>query len=539
VYTYHPDSNYITELLDREHRRVQALPHAVFEGINSYSYVLDTEAEKRVGWLTKQWTKYIDAGQGKLHAHEAFPVVHQDFYAHHLRLFTTLYTEKLTRQSRTSRDRKPRALPTRPTSGARLGFTPQEQTTYEQIVKWKGGLPLNMGQYEHWLAEWGTAQLAQRAGRTALGGRRTSSTSTTTGTNGTKTTLPGRSGAGAGKRKRSDLTISVPVIEEDPGSARVETETPIGEELMTDRRPEKKRRNHQKTREEEKADDETNETITTGVASSYFAKQQKHASAPIASVSVSHAAQQLQSSKPVKQTSRLRKTAEPAVSATANIKSATGTPTRLGFTVSKRSMTSSCSSMDGMDKPMGSPAVRGLAGPPLVSAGSLDEELLGLERSLPGAGLMRPSVGQGIASAGSLDDELMRLVGGTSPVLPAAEERFITAPSTLVGPVDPQSAIVETAAVTTTADAVPDPQFGVDFWEAAQQRKAAIIARRKSGEREETSDDESQEVREARVVSAGRSAGSRGGFGMEVERDAEDSPKEQIVSLSNSIGRKS
>ena len=193
--------------------------------------------------------------------------------------------------------------------------------------------------------------------------------------------------------------------------------------------------------------------------------------------------------------------------------------------------------MDGMDKPMGSPAVRGLAGRPLVSAGSLDEELLGLERSLPGAGLMRPSVGQGIASAGSLDDELMRLVGGSSPVLPAAEERFVTALFTLAGPIDPQSAIVETAAVITTADAVPDPQFGVDFWEAAQQRKAAIIARRKSGQREETSDDESQEVQGARIVSAGLSAGIRDGFGMEVERDAEDSPEGQIVSLSNRIGR--
>lgn len=556
MYTYHTGPSYITDLLDREHRRVDALPHAAFEGISRHSYVLDTEAEKRVGWLTKQWAKSIDAGEGKLYAHEAFPVVHQDFYAHHLRLLTTLYTEKLTRQSRTSRDRKPRTFAVASTTtSARLGFTNQEQTTYEQIIKWKGELPLNMGQYEHWLAEWGTGQLAKRAGRTALGGRRisSSSTSTTAGINGTKTTLAGRNATGAGKRKRSDLTISVPVIEEDPGSARVEPETPVGEELATDRRPEKKRRNHQKSQEEERVDDEANETITAGVASSYFPKQQTHASAPIASASasVSHSAQQAQS-KPARSTSRrLPKTAETVAST--NIKSATGTPTRLGFTVSKRSMTSSCSSTDGMDKasPLPSPAVRGLVGQALVGAGSLDEELLGLDRSLPGDGLMRQSngrgssgnglMGQGMASAASLGDELMRLVGRTSPVLPPTEERFVTAPSTLI----PQPAIIQPSNIETTTttayivadsvdpviDAVPDHRkFGVDFWEAAQQRKAAIIARRKSGQREETSDEESQEVRGmgGRLDSAGRSAGSEGGFGMD-GLDA-GSPKGQVVS---------
>jgi hypothetical protein len=173
----------------------------------------------------------------------------------------------------------------------------------------------------------------------------------------------------------------------------------------------------------------------------------------------------------------------------------------------------------------------------LVSAGSLDEQLLELERpavvdGMAGSGMGRGAMGMGLPSAASLDDELMRLVTGSSPGIQAPEERFVTAPSTLAGhsviqPSIPQPTALETACADTGNADVPDlKKYGAEYWSAAHERKAAAIerARRRSTQRHETSDEESQ------GLNTGKSTGDKGsGFARKDERDVGDSPKGQIV----------
>lgn len=545
IYTYHQDSSHIIDLLDREHRRLAALPPAVFSDINRHAFPLDPDGEKRVGYLIKKWRDRIDAKQEKLFAYEAFPVVHQDLYAHSLRHCSMILLEKLARQSRANRDRRALPVPAAAAEGGRLGFTQEQQTTYDRIVKWKGELPLNMEQYAQWHAAWGTMQVEKRAGRTALGARRTSSSSTiTTGATAIEGAKPAGTAKATGpvKRKRSDLTINVaPIPEEHRLDAQAEAGTPVTGDSSSDRRPEKKRRNHQKSQGE----DEANGTITPGGASAYFTNQQKHASTPptapiTKSTPGAQSARQRHGANPAKSTSRSRtRTADTVAPVNAQ---AAGTPTRLGFAVSKRSMTSSCSSADGMDKPspLESPAVSGVVRRGLVSAGSLDEQFLELERpavvkDVTGSGA-RGDMGMCLPSAASLDDELMRLVNGSSPVPSAPEERFVTAPSTLAIPqasfnetvITTSAAAIEIAGIRVDAvtDGAPDKdKYGADFWDAAKQRKTARLerARRRSTQRKETSDEESEEGSKASRLNSAKSVER------EDELDVGNSREEQNV----------
>lgn len=363
VYTYAPDPEHITALLDREHARVHALPASTFHHLPSAP--LDAAAKKRIGHLTSQWRKYL-RGQERS-AGAVFPVVHEDVYAQTLKHHTANYTTKLRRLARTDRLR----LPT-PTHHV---FAQEESETYTAIVKWKQRLPLHMPQYAEWQREWEARGAVERAGRTALGGRKASSSSSASATGGKGRDTTTR----AGKRKRGDLTIHVPPVDHDPIRSATSSTT----------RPTKRRRD-------------------------------AHVGTP------------------------------PPPTRT--------TTTRIGFTVSKRSMTSSCSSADGMD---------GNGKPASASAAVV---VVGRSRHVVAVGV------------GEMDDEFLRLSG--SPVV--------------------ADAAVTTVAAVSAADAPASPgMFNAAYWDAVNRNKRALIARRKSGGREGTSDLDSPGVTSPKAQSVG------------------------------------
>ncbi|GHJ85954.1 hypothetical protein NliqN6_2356 [Naganishia liquefaciens] len=190
----------VTQLLDQEHARIKALPQAIFEELNARAYPLDGAAQRRITYLTEKLAAQCVARDEK---HQGvvvvFPLHDEDSFARELKMRTGKLVERLERDAR-GLGRRRRVDVAREVPGVKR-FTIDEQRVYEQVVQWKGRLPLHMGEYDAWVVEWGTRKEAEHKARTALG-------------------------RGKGKRKRGSLVVDVPVMER--------TSTVVAEQDETD-----------------------------------------------------------------------------------------------------------------------------------------------------------------------------------------------------------------------------------------------------------------------------------------------------------------
>lgn len=277
----------VTALLDREHGRISALPQAIYDGLNAKAYSLDRAAQRRITYLTEKIKSFVTQ-DGTHRGLMLFPLEGEDTFVRELKSRTSRLAERLERDAR-GFDRRRRREPVTRTVESIRKFTLEEQQVYEGIVQCKGRLPLHMGEYDAWAEEWEVAKEQERMARTALG---------------------------RGKRKRSELVVDMPVVER---SNAVVLEQKVAPTTLSagDMPVTKKRRTATTMRERAQY------TTTPSSAGSG------------ASLRV------MQSSSAFVETSLCGLVGER--------KKADGKRRGLGFTVSKSSMTSSCSSPDAGD----------------------------------------------------------------------------------------------------------------------------------------------------------------------------------------------
>ena len=108
IYGYASDGTIITDLLDREHARVTALPAAVFDGINGFSWRLDDGAVRRIEVLEARARSFLAAGVPDP-TFRPFLMDSPDVFARELKRCTDKLAERLERDARGT-DRRRRAV---------------------------------------------------------------------------------------------------------------------------------------------------------------------------------------------------------------------------------------------------------------------------------------------------------------------------------------------------------------------------------------------------------------------------------------------
>ncbi|KAJ9123412.1 hypothetical protein QFC22_001614 [Naganishia vaughanmartiniae] len=130
---------------------------------------LGESAQRRVAYLTDKWTDYRVTGEIKFQF-AGFVDDGIDQFARALEESTRQYLDHLkraaggNRRNQTTSDARP-PVPVKP-------FTPAEQDMYWTVIRWKNSLPLHIQEYEQWRREYETAKIEERRGRTAWGNKK-------------------------------------------------------------------------------------------------------------------------------------------------------------------------------------------------------------------------------------------------------------------------------------------------------------------------------------------------------------------------------
>ncbi|KAJ9107310.1 hypothetical protein QFC21_000760 [Naganishia friedmannii] len=550
VYTYSSDVSIITEMLDREARRIHAMPSALFEDINKNAAQLDEAAQRRIACLTNKWNDYRETGEMKFQF-TGFVDDGIDQFARALEESTRQYLDYLKRAAGGNRryltsadDRSPPA-PVKP-------FTPAQQEMYWTVIQWKTSLPLHMQEYEVWRREYETVKAEERRGRTAWGNKKRTTTASTTVSKIQQQETPNSAGPSHRmKRKRTlDRTATLDSVHSappmtanevaDPAASTSEVTVPGHRNLLQSARrygsapvgldaspsvnhdgasrPVKKRRRaavglrvavHSSNNMNIEIDSTSTEALNqdmdsvagnrnldagTGV-SAYVEKAANEATVTELTIQQVHIDQPLSTTASplhtptiVRRTKDLTAVRGTPLSASKKYGSSSGVDARsgsqrLGFTASKSSLTSSCSSnADSMyskrekSKSKGKGKGKGNNDGVRAAAVGDDDDVFAERQGGVPRSVMNDDV---LVTRSSGHDGLLESEPAATPAASSNEKDGNVLTPTSSGMAKTHGA-TNSGLTTTTIASTEDQQFNEEYWAKRAEQKRQLLARKKS-----------------------------------------------------------